>query len=136
MEQPGAGAGQREPLSSERGCSSTVNARVGLLGNPSDGCGGGAVAFSITNFACTVSLEPSASICFVPHPKHDRSAFDGLTQLEEHVGSKGLYGSNRLLTVRAVTLEQEGQALSDARCVRLRVHRLLTPRVFSRRPRA
>jgi hypothetical protein len=59
----------------------TAYARVGLLGNPSDGYFGKTLAFSVSNFAATVTLEPSESLVILPHPLHDPSKFASLQQL-------------------------------------------------------
>lgn len=59
----------------------TAYARVGLLGNPSDGYFGKTLAFSASNFAATVTLEPSESLVILPHPVHDPSKFASLQQL-------------------------------------------------------
>lgn len=59
----------------------TAYARVGLLGNPSDGYFGKTLAFSVRNFAATVTLEPSESLVILPHPVHDPSKFASLQQL-------------------------------------------------------
>jgi hypothetical protein len=59
----------------------TAYARVGLLGNPSDGYFGKTLAFSVSNFAATVTLEPSESLVILPHPVHDPSKFASLQQL-------------------------------------------------------
>jgi glucuronokinase len=75
----------------------TAYARVGLLGNPSDGYFGKTLAFSVRNFAATVTLEPSESLVILPHPVHDPSNFASLQQLAERVESEGYYGGVRLL---------------------------------------
>ncbi|CAK9265357.1 unnamed protein product [Sphagnum jensenii] len=75
----------------------TAYARVGLLGNPSDGYFGKTLAFSASNFAATVTLEPSESLVILPHPVHDPSKFASLQQLAERVESEGYYGGVRLL---------------------------------------
>lgn len=77
----------------------TVYSRLGLLGNPSDGMSGAAVAVSIGNFYCTVTIEASDRIHITPHPLHDASSFDSLQRLCEHTDVLGYYGGHRLLMV-------------------------------------
>jgi hypothetical protein len=63
----------------------TAYARVGLLGNPSDGYFGKTLAFSVSNFVATVTLEPSESLVILPHPVHDPSKFASLQQLVSYL---------------------------------------------------
>jgi glucuronokinase len=56
-------------------------ARIGFLGNPSDGYYGNTIALAIANFKATVTLEPSDTLVIRPHPVHDPSRFDSLQQL-------------------------------------------------------
>jgi glucuronokinase len=65
--------------------------------SPSDGFKGKTVSFSLRNFFATVELRPSQSIEIVPHPVHDKSSFDGLTELKSSVEVYGYYGGLRLI---------------------------------------
>lgn len=58
-----------------------AHARVGFLGNPSDGYFGKTISFLLQNFSATVSLEPSATLTFVPSPEHDPQEFPSLEAL-------------------------------------------------------
>ena len=53
-------------------------ARVGLMGNPSDGFFGKTLSLSIKNFWAEVTLEESERLTLVPHPLCDPTqVFDG-----------------------------------------------------------
>ena len=58
-------------------------ARVGLLGNPSDGYFGKTIAFTISNFYAEATLEPrcDGSIRIEPHVVHDGVEFASLQAL-------------------------------------------------------
>lgn len=56
-------------------------ARVGLMGNPSDGFNGKTVSFTIENFSAQVTLAPLETVDIVPHPINDTHAFPSLDQL-------------------------------------------------------
>lgn len=58
-----------------------IPARVGLLGNPSDGYYGKTLSFALHNFYAEVTLTPSDRLCFQPHPVHDPLEFDSLEKL-------------------------------------------------------
>eukprot|EP00850_Spirogloea_muscicola_P006718 SM000032S12102 [mRNA] locus=s32:562033:564085:+ [translate_table: standard] len=72
-------------------------ARVGLLGNPSDGFFGKTLSFALANFHADVTLAPSERLCFLPHPVHDPLAFDSLEALVARTQGEGYYGGIRLL---------------------------------------
>eukprot|EP00897_Mesotaenium_endlicherianum_P003906 jgi/Mesen1/3543/ME000198S02745 len=72
-------------------------ARVGLVGNPSDGYYGKTISFSLENFYAEATLVPSDSIRFTPHPLHDPAEFESLHLLAERVKAEGYYGGVRLL---------------------------------------
>ncbi|KAI8471038.1 MAG: ribosomal protein S5 domain 2-type protein [Monoraphidium minutum] len=79
---------------------SRVHARVGLLGNPSDGFYGKTISLSLDNFYAEVTLTPrppGSGIEFLPHPLHDRLAFGGMAELYARVEGEGYYGGIRLL---------------------------------------
>jgi hypothetical protein len=92
---------------------STVYSRLGLLGNPSDGMNGAAIAVSVENFSAKVTIEPSDCIQIIPHPQHDPSSFAGLQHMREHTAVFGYNGGLRLLMVR--TLEQFCQRMRARR---------------------
>ena len=56
-------------------------ARVGFLGNPSDGYYGNTIAIAIRNFSASVTLEPSDVLAFRPHPVHDPAHFASLQHM-------------------------------------------------------
>ena len=85
-----------------------VPARLGLLGNPSDGFGGRVIATTIDDFAATVVAEPSARWEFVA-PEHEfvaQSVAEIHAALEASELSEGL----ELLAASVVRLDQEGNA--------------------------
>ncbi len=75
----------------------TTYARVGLMGNPSDGYCGKTIAFLIRNFNATVAIWESPSLSIIPHPAHDPTTFDSLDELTEVALRDGYYGGVRLL---------------------------------------
>lgn len=78
---------------------STVAARVGLLGNPSDAFCGAAISLAIDNFAATVSLDPNEHVHIVPNEEHDLCKFSSISALQDSVAANGYYGGHRLLLV-------------------------------------
>ncbi|MGD8867902.1 MAG: hypothetical protein PVI01_09730 [Gemmatimonadales bacterium] len=74
----------------------TAFARVGLLGNPSDGYFGRTVAFVLRNFAARVTLEESA-ILRIERDESDLDVFNNVDHLAECVGRRGYYGGSRLV---------------------------------------
>ncbi|KAG7479701.1 glucuronokinase 1-like [Solea senegalensis] len=71
-------------------------ARVGLMGNPSDGFNGKTIAMSISNFWAEVTLVESQTLVLVPHPLNDPTEFGSLQDL--FCISRGVYlGGLRLL---------------------------------------
>jgi len=72
-------------------------ARIGLLGNPSDGYYGRTISCAITNFSATAHLEESAHVVLVPHPTYDPTEFDSLEALHDTARRDGYYGGLRLL---------------------------------------
>eukprot|EP00927_Polykrikos_kofoidii_P042980 TRINITY_DN37037_c0_g2_i1.p1 TRINITY_DN37037_c0_g2~~TRINITY_DN37037_c0_g2_i1.p1 ORF type:complete len:645 (+),score=77.34 TRINITY_DN37037_c0_g2_i1:124-2058(+) len=56
-------------------------ARVGLVGNPSDGFFGKTIAVSVDNFWAEVSIEQSEKLRLVPHPLNDPNEFGSLSDL-------------------------------------------------------
>uniref|UniRef100_A0A3P8V138 Glucuronokinase with putative uridyl pyrophosphorylase n=1 Tax=Cynoglossus semilaevis TaxID=244447 RepID=A0A3P8V138_CYNSE len=56
-------------------------ARVGLMGNPSDGFNGKTIAMTISNFWAEVVLVESQTLVLVPHPLNDPTEFGSLQDL-------------------------------------------------------
>jgi len=72
-------------------------ARIGLLGNPSDGYFGKTISCAIANFRAQVRLWESPRLQLVPNPEHDPTEFDSLPALVEVAQRNGYYGGLRLL---------------------------------------
>eukprot|EP00746_Dinoflagellata_sp_MGD_P136207 gnl/MRDRNA2_/MRDRNA2_70176_c0_seq2.p1 gnl/MRDRNA2_/MRDRNA2_70176_c0~~gnl/MRDRNA2_/MRDRNA2_70176_c0_seq2.p1 ORF type:complete len:985 (+),score=187.28 gnl/MRDRNA2_/MRDRNA2_70176_c0_seq2:25-2955(+) len=72
-------------------------ARVGIVGNPSDGFFGKTIAMTIKNFWATVELWESDKIVLMPHPLYDPSEFATLAELHYIGRREGYYGGTRLL---------------------------------------
>ena len=75
----------------------TSYARIGLIGNPSDGFHGKTISFLIKNFEASVSVFSSSSLVIEPHPDHDKTEYSSLEQLCNETNKKGYYGGIRLL---------------------------------------
>ena len=78
---------------------SRVYARIGLLGNPSDGYGGRVLSVSLANFWAEVSLAPATRIIFQLNPASDPLDFNSLEEFDNHITGHGYYGGVRLLMV-------------------------------------
>ncbi|XP_043195187.1 glucuronokinase 1-like [Amphibalanus amphitrite] len=74
-----------------------VNARVGLMGNPSDGFHGKTIALSIENFWAEVTISESATLRLLPHPLYDPTEFGSLHDLYGTSQKEGYLGGLRLL---------------------------------------
>lgn len=74
-----------------------VYARVGLVGNPSDGFFGKTISSAIRNFSAEVTLWESPELHLLPHRVYDSTTFPGLSDLVEQVRVEGYYGGIRLL---------------------------------------
>lgn len=74
-----------------------ANARIGLLGNPSDVYFGRTISFTIDNFSASVRLVPSEHLIITPHPIHDFVQFECLSNLAARLNTEGYYGGVRLL---------------------------------------
>jgi len=72
-------------------------ARVGIMGNPSDGFHGKTIAVTIRNFWASVELWESEQLTLLPHPLYDPSSFSGLSDLHFIGRREGYYGGTRLL---------------------------------------
>lgn len=77
--------------------SQNTYARIGLLGNPSDGFGGKTIAVQIRDFRATVTLWESPRLQIVPHPVFDPFIFENLSALRATACGDGYYGGTRLL---------------------------------------
>lgn len=75
----------------------TSYARIGFLGNPSDGFFGKTLSACVTNFKATVSLEPSKNLRIITNPDRDHTKFPSLAGLSTHVARYGFYGALRLI---------------------------------------
>jgi glucuronokinase len=76
---------------------SQAYARIGLLGNPSDGYFGKTIACTIRNFSASVNLSESPRIAVERHPELDPGEYVSLDALYEHVVKDGYYGGQRLI---------------------------------------
>ncbi len=74
-----------------------VGARVGLMGNPSDGFGGKTIACLVRNFGARATLRESSTVEIVRHPIYDPLSFSSLEHLEKTAAHDGYYGGIRLL---------------------------------------
>jgi len=66
----------RPPSSAVRSPKAVVErayARIGLIGNPSDGFNGKTISVAIQNYYATVRIRPAASVELVAHPVRPRS---------------------------------------------------------------
>uniref|UniRef100_A0A1A8C3B8 Zgc:172049 n=1 Tax=Nothobranchius kadleci TaxID=1051664 RepID=A0A1A8C3B8_NOTKA len=72
-------------------------ARVGLMGNPSDGFNGKTIAMTISNFWAEVTLVESQTLSLVPHPLNDPTEFGSLQDLFCISRREGYLGGLRLL---------------------------------------
>ena len=74
-----------------------TNARIGLMGNPSDGFYGKTISSCIANFHASITLTESERIKIVPHKIHDPIEFSSLEELETTSNRDGYYGGIRLI---------------------------------------
>eukprot|EP00756_Hemistasia_phaeocysticola_P051557 Hpha_TRINITY_DN26731_c0_g1::TRINITY_DN26731_c0_g1_i1::g.138860::m.138860/K16190/GLCAK; glucuronokinase len=72
-------------------------ARVGLMGNPSDGFNGKTIALSIANFWAEVTIVESEKLRLLPHPLNDPQEFGGLSDLFFISKKEGYVGGLRLM---------------------------------------
>lgn len=77
--------------------SQTTCARMGLMGNPSDGFGGKTITVQIEDFAARTTLWESPHVQIVPHRVHDPFNFSSLDHLHETAQQDGYYGGTRLI---------------------------------------
>jgi len=71
-------------------------ARIGLIGNPSDGYGGKTISFTIRNFCADVVLYPWDQLEIIGSAQ-DKSRFGSLAELVDDVDLNGYYGGVRLV---------------------------------------
>ena len=74
-----------------------ANARIGIMGNPSDGFYGRTIAGSIKNFYAEVTLTESATLCIQPHPTFDITDFQTIQSLANQIKNNGCHGGIRLI---------------------------------------
>ncbi|KAI4895582.1 hypothetical protein NFI96_015674 [Prochilodus magdalenae] len=72
-------------------------ARVGLMGNPSDGFNGKTIAMTVCNFWAEVTLMESQTLVLLPHPLNDPTEFGSLQDLFRISRKEGYLGGLRLL---------------------------------------
>ena len=91
-------------------------ARIGLIGNPSDGYGGKTLSAICKNFFAEVTLTNSEQLVVEP----DDYRFDSVASLQDHINSEGYYGASRLfkatIGVFASYLAQHQPSLSLDAC--------------------
>ncbi|CAH1796088.1 unnamed protein product [Owenia fusiformis] len=73
------------------------HARVGLMGNPSDGFNGKTISMSIANFWAEVTIVESERLVLMPHPLNDPTEFGSLWDLYGISRKEGYLGGLRLL---------------------------------------
>ena len=101
-------------------------ARIGLMGNPSDGFGGKTLSFLIRNFSAIVTLCPHSAdsleknaICFSPHKTLDPFVFEDIHAFHHYSNVNGYYGGLRLLQatvqsfMKRICAAQKQSALSS-----------------------
>ena len=72
-------------------------ARVGLLGNPSDGFFGKTISLSIRNFWAQARIVESRTLRLVPHPLNDPNEFGSMADLRAISCKEGYLGGLRLM---------------------------------------
>jgi glucuronokinase len=96
----------------------TAYARVGLMGNPSDGYFGKTISIILRNFAAKVSMYEQSEVEIVPSFQ-DRSRYAGVRDLVADVKLQGYYGGIRVMkaTIRKFVdyCDREGIELHDRR---------------------
>nr|CAB3254094.1 transcription factor protein [Phallusia mammillata] len=87
---------QSQPFS-RKPYTSRAYARVGLIGNPSDGFFGKTISMSITNFWANVTIRESEKLILMPHPLNDPTSFGSMGDLYGISKKEGYLGGLRLL---------------------------------------
>lgn len=90
----------------------TVPARVGLLGNPSDGYGGRTLALAVPRFGATINLEPSSRLEIVPAAA-DEPVWSSVDDLVTRVDREGYGTAPQLLTATIRTFANVVAAQAD-----------------------
>jgi len=72
-------------------------ARIGLMGNPSDGFYGKTLSCCIANFHAEVILAESHRLRIMLHERHDPTEFSGMEELVSVSSRYGYYGGLRLI---------------------------------------
>jgi glucuronokinase len=93
-------------------------ARIGLLGNPSDGYEGCAIAATVRGFDATVEIEPAEHFELVAG-SDDRLVFDDLRELSQVLHTRGSYGGLRLMRAALARFTRH-QPIDDCAAERLR----------------
>ncbi len=73
------------------------HARIGFIGNPSDGFYGKTIACLVRNWSAKVTLWESPELQILANSTHDPSNFRSLTDLHDKAIREGYYGGVRLL---------------------------------------
>ncbi|XP_067220573.1 glucuronokinase with putative uridyl pyrophosphorylase isoform X2 [Chanodichthys erythropterus] len=87
----------KQQLSPSKPITCRSYARVGLMGNPSDGFNGKTIAMTIANFWAEVTLMESQALVLLPHPLNDPTEFGSLQDLFRISRKEGYLGGLRLL---------------------------------------
>eukprot|EP01038_Epipyxis_sp_PR26KG_P005864 gene5864-8088_t len=85
------------------------NARIGLMGNPSDGFQGKTLSFLIDNFYAEVTIEynnTSSLVEIIPHPIYDPLSFSSLDSLQLYSTINGYTGGIRLIQATCKVFSQ------------------------------
>lgn len=83
-----------------------VGARVGLMGNPSDGFGGKTIAALLSDYYASMTLWESPKLEIIPHPAFDPFSFDTIHSLARIAEDDGYYGGVRLLYATCKTFHR------------------------------
>ncbi|ELT97006.1 hypothetical protein CAPTEDRAFT_174475 [Capitella teleta] len=81
-------------------------ARVGLMGNPSDGFHGKTISLSIANFWAEVTIHESEKLVLTPHPLNDPTEFGSMADLHGISRKEGYLGGLRLLQATCMRFYQ------------------------------
>lgn len=73
------------------------NARVGFIGNPSDGFFGKTISVMVKNWAASITLWESPELMIQRNATHDPRTFESLADLHQVAAREGYYGGVRLL---------------------------------------
>jgi len=74
-----------------------ANARVGLVGNPSDGFNGKTISYSLANYWAQVRIWETRYIDLLPNEVFDTTRFSSTAELATKTQITGYYGGIRLL---------------------------------------